>query len=221
MAEERQDPLNESDESQDVRVSRLASDGTGDMSEAAIGDKPKRRPRFEFPVGDVPRSYSTQHVSDDERLWAAIAHGSVWITLLGGVASIGMVLPISVFIPLAIYFAFRRRSDYVAFHALQAFVLQLVGTLGALVLLTVGGIVWIIGFIVVLLAMVILIGFVLVPLWGLVGIALLFIVTLMPLAMLFLGTLAAVETYQGRDYRYAVIARWVDRQLAGGFLNSA
>jgi uncharacterized Tic20 family protein len=55
----------------------------------------------------------------------------------------------------------------------------------------------------------------------LVGIALLIVVALMPLAMLFLGTLAAVETYQGRDYRYAVIARWVDRQLAGGFLNAA
>jgi uncharacterized Tic20 family protein len=75
--------------------------------------------------------------------------------------------------------------------------------------------------VVALLAMVVLIGFVLVPLWGLVGIALLIVVALMPLAMLFLGTLAAVETYQGRDYRYAVIARWVDRQLAGGFLNAA
>lgn len=218
MAEERQDLPTEN---QDARVSRLASDGTGDMSETAIGDKPKRRPRFDFPVGDVPRSYSTQHVSDDERLWAAIAHGSVWITLLGGIASIGMVLPISVFIPLAIYFAFRRRSDFVAFHALQAFVLQLIGTLGAFVLLTFGGIVWIIGLIVAILAMVVLIGFVLLPLWGLVGIALLAVVTLMPLAMLFFGTLAAVETYQGRDYRYPLIARWVDRQLAGGFLNAA
>jgi uncharacterized Tic20 family protein len=218
MAEERQDlPIDD----QDGRVSRLASDGGENMTEPDSGDKPKRRPHFDSPAGDVPRSYSTQHVSDDERLWAAIAHGSVWITLLGGAASIGMALPISVFIPLAVYFAFRRRSDYVAFHALQAFVLQLVGTLGALILLTVGGIIWTIGFIVALLAMLILIGFVLVPLWGIVGIALLIAAALMPLAMLFLGTLAAIETYQGRDYRYPAIARWVDRQLAGGFLNAA
>jgi uncharacterized Tic20 family protein len=127
---------------------------------------------------------------------------------------------VSIFIPLLIYFLWRRRSDYVAFHALQAFTLQLIGTVGAAVILAAGGLVWGIGMVIAILALVILVGFILVPLWGLVGLALLVITLVMPLAMVFYGTLAALETYNGRDYHYPFIARWVDRQLAGGFLNA-
>ena len=170
---------------------------------------------------EMPRSYSTLRVSDDEKLWAAVAHGSVWVTLLGGVLSAGAVVPISIFIPLVIYFLFRQKSDFVAFHALQAFVLQLIGTIGALLLLLVGGLVWGIGMVIALLAVVILVGFILVPFWGLVGVALLGAIVVMPMAMIFFGTYAAVETHNGRDYRYPFIARWVDRQLAGGFLHTA
>jgi uncharacterized Tic20 family protein len=189
---------------------------------SAPAEKPKRgMPRADVPTGELPRSYSTLRVADDERLWAAVAHGSAWFTLLGGVISIGAILPISVFIPLIIYFAFRRRSDYVAFHALQAFTLQLFGTLGALIVLGVGGLVWVVGMFIAALLMLVLVGFVLIPLWGLVGIALLLVVVAMPILMVFYSTLAAIETYNGRDYRYPFIARWVDRQLAGGFLNAA
>ncbi len=205
------------------RVSRLSSDRAGDdvvreyerryHGEPAERLTPHRR--------EMPRSYSTLRVSDDEKLWAAVAHGSVWVTLLGGFISAGTVVPLSVFIPLIIYFLFRSKSDYVAFHALQAFVLTLLGTVGAFLLLTVGGIVWTIGMIIALLAVVLLVGFVLVPFWGLVGVGLLAVVVLLPLAMLFLGTFAAIETYNGRDYRYPFIARWVDRQIAGGFLHTA
>jgi uncharacterized Tic20 family protein len=214
------------------RVSRLASPGNNTADDSVVreyedryrvdlprGEKPKRKP---LPSdGNLPRSYSTLRVSDDEKLWAAIAHASAWITILAGILSIGAVVPVSVFIPLVIYFVFRRRSDYVAFHALQAFVLQLAGTLGALALLLVGGLVWGVGLVVALLLMVILIGFILVPVWGIVGIALLLSVVAMPIAMILFGTIAAIETYNGRDYRYPIIARWVDRQMAGGFLNAA
>ena len=44
-------------------------------------------------------------------------------------------------------------------------------------------------------------------------------VFLMPFVMLLFGTIAAIQTYNGRDYRYPYVARWVDRQLAGGLLN--
>lgn len=128
-------------------------------------------------------------------------------------------MPLSIFIPLIIFFIFRKRSDYVAFHALQAFTLQLVGTLGALVLGVVGGIVWGIGMIVALVLMLVLVGFILVPVWGVVGILLALVVALMPVAMLILGTIAAIETYNGRDYRYPRIAGWVDRQLAGSYMH--
>ena len=167
-----------------------------------------------------PRSYSTLRVSDDERLWAAVVHASAWVTFLGGIATIGTIIPVSIFIPLAVYFLFRRRSDYVAFHALQAFVIQLIGTVGAAVLLFAGGMVWGVGMIAALFSLLIAVGFVLVPVWALVGVALLLIVLLMPLAMVIFGTIAAVATFNGADYHYPYIARWVDRQLAGGFLNT-
>lgn len=175
--------------------------------------KPKRR--------EMPRSYSTLRVTDDEKMWAAVAHGSVWFTLIGGLLSVGAIVPISVFVPLAIYFMFRRRSDYVAFHALQAFVLQLIGTVGAFAVLLVGGIVWTLGMVIALMAVVILVGFILVPLWGVVGVVLAVLILGMPIATLLYGTIAAIETYNGRDYRYPFIARWVDRQLAGGYLHTA
>jgi uncharacterized membrane protein len=108
----------------------------------------------------------------------------------------------------------------VAFHALQAFVLQLLATVGMFALLVVGGLAWLIGLVVALLAVFLLVGIILVPLWGLVGIALLLVVFLGPLVALLFGTIATIETYHRRDYRYPVIARWVDRQLAGGFLNT-
>ncbi len=169
---------------------------------------------------DTPRSYSTLRVSDDDRLWAAVAHASAWLSLLAGLFSAGTLLPITIFVPLAIYFVFRRKSDYIAFHALQAFVLQLIGTVGALALLIVGGIVWTIGMVIAAVLVIVLIGFILVPLWALVGIVLFGVVALMPLIMAFFGTYAAIETYNGRDYRYPIIARWVDRQLAGGYLHT-
>lgn len=176
-------------------------------------EKPKRR--------EMPRSYSTLRVSDEEKLWAAVAHGSVWLTMALSVLSIGTLMPVSVFIPLVIYFLFRKRSDYVSFHALQAFVLQLVCTIGAFLLLVVGGVVWLIGLFIALLAMAILVGFILVPVWGIVGVVLGLAIAVMPLAGLLFGTIATIETYNGRDYRYPFVARWVDRQLAGGLLNVA
>lgn len=205
------------------RVSRLAS------AEAEAGSPPFEAIEREYEERyyphkgkpkDKPRSYSTLHVSDEERLWAAVAHGSVWVTFVLFFMTAGVGVPLSIFVPLAVYFLFRKKSDYVTFHALQAFVIQLLGTVGALTLLVVGGIVWVIGLIIALVLIVVLVGFVLVPLWGVVGIALLLSVVLMPCAMLLFGTIAAIETYNRRDYRYPVVARWVDRQLAGGLLNA-
>jgi uncharacterized Tic20 family protein len=175
--------------------------------------RPKRK--------EMPRSYSTSRVTQDERLWATVAHASAWLTIFGGIITVGAILPISIFVPLVIFFMFRKRSDFVAFHALQAFVLQLLGTVGAFALLTVGGTVWALGMVVAALLIFLLVGFILVPLWGIVGIALLLAVLLLPLAMLFYSVVAAYTTYRGEDYRYPVIARWVDRQLAGGLLNAA
>ncbi len=225
----------------DQRMSRLTSPPPMQEDEATVREYEARYRAFDFeddaePSHQIggekqkrsslgsrnfsPRSYSTLRVSDEERMWAAAAHASAWITFLAGIFTFGTVIPLSIFIPLGIYFLFRRKSDYVAFHALQAFVIQLIGTVGALVLLLAGGLVWGIGMVIAALAVVILVGIILVPVWGLLGVALLLIVLLLPIAMLLYGTIAAIQTYQGRDYHYPFIARWVDRQLAGGFLNT-
>lgn len=206
------------------RVSRLSSAPPAPAAPEVSGDEVVREYERRFQPEKVkpramPRSYSTMNVSDEEKLWAAVAHGSAWVTFLGGLLSVGVIVPLSVFVPLIIYFMFRKRSDYVAFHALQAFVLQLIGTVGAMLLLFVGGFVWVVGMVLAVLAIVILIGFVLVPVWAMVGVVLLLVTMLLPLAMALYATLAAIDTYNGRDYRYPVIAKWVDRQLAGNYLS--
>ncbi len=199
----------------EARVSRLSASQDEVVREYETRYSPER------PVRDTPRSYSTMRVSDDERLWAALAHGSIWITLLGGLLTGGFIVPMSIFIPLVIYFLYRKQSDYVAFHALQAFVLQLIGTVGVLTLAIIGGAAWLVGLVIALVAVIVLVGFILVPLWGIVGIALALLISVTPFAVLLFGTIAMVQTYNRRDYRYPFVARWVDRQLASGFLNAA
>jgi uncharacterized Tic20 family protein len=211
------EPIRPADEGE--RLSRLSAASTPEP-EADVVREYEARYQEPYKVKAMPRSYSTMNISDEERLWAAIAHGSIWVTILGGIFTAGFVVPVSIFIPLVIYFLYRKKSDYVVFHALQAFVLQLVGTVGVLALAILGGVIWAIGLVIALLAIFVLAGIIIAPLWVILGIVLGIGIFLTPLAALLLGTIAAVETYNRRDYRYPFIARWVDRQLAGGFLNT-
>jgi uncharacterized Tic20 family protein len=180
--------------------------------EARYNPEPRKRK-------SMPRSYSTLRVKDDDKLWAAVAHGSVWVTFLMAVPTSGISIPFVVFIPLIIYALFRKRSDYIAFHALQAFVLQLVCTVGALTAFIIGGAVWLLGLVLAALLMLVLVGFIILPLWVLVGMIASFLVSLVPLAGLVLATIAVVRIYTGGDYRYPYVSDWVDRQMAGGLLN--
>lgn len=215
---------------ENARVSRLSTVLSGSEMETPPGindddyvvreyEERYQTPRKRKPTRDLPRSYSTMHVSAEERIWVAIAHASVWITFITGFLTAGIGVTFSIFIPLGIYLIFRKKSDYVAFHALQAFVLQLAGTVGALAIITVGGLVWGLGLVIGLFLMIVLIGFVLVPIWGILGLVFFVLASALPFVMLFFGTVGAIRTYKGQDYRYPRIARWVDRQMAGGFLN--
>src|SRR5512145_1968198 len=127
------------------------------------------------------------NLTDEERQWAAVAHASIWLTLVGGLFTAGFIVPLSIFTPLVIYFMYRKRSDYVAFHALQAFVLQIISTVGVLALAVVGGTAWVLGMIIAVLAVFVLAGLVLVPLWALVGIALGLLIFAAPFAALLFG----------------------------------
>ena len=169
----------------------------------------------------MPRSYSTMNVTDEEKLWASIAHASIWVTMFGGFLTAGFTVPISIFIPLVIFFMYRKKSDYVVFHALQAFSLQILATIGVLALAVVGGFAWGIGMIIALLAIFVLAGIILVPLVGYCWHCLSAGDFHRAVRGLLLATIAAYQTYNRHDYRYPFISRWIDRQLAGGFLNTA
>lgn len=218
------DMPDESSSGDEERLSRLTG-GVPTAAPNAGGDDDvvaeyEQRYRPPLPRKTKPRSYSTLRVSDEDKLWAAVAHGSVWVTFLMAVPTGGISLPFVVFVPLVIYFVFRNRSNYIAFHALQAFVLQLVCTVGALAAFIVGGVVWLIGLAVAALLMLLLIGFVILPVWVVIGMIASVLFALLPLAGLVLATIAAVRVYMGADFRYPYVAEWVDRQMAGGFLNA-
>src|SRR5690349_11346618 len=204
----------------DERVSRLSVASRTQTEDELVNEYEMRyqEPRKRKVM---PRSYSTMNVTDEEKLWASIAHASIWVTMFGGFLTAGFTVPISIFVPLIIYFMYRKKSDYVVFHALQAFTLQIIATIGVLALAVVGGLAWGIGMIIALLAIFVLAGIVLVPLWAIVGMLLALVVFAVPFVALAVATIAAYQTYNRHDYRYPFISRWIDRQLAGGFLNTA
>lgn len=207
----------------DERISRLSggtSPSSGDFDDLVKEYEQRYRPEPKQKIKAKPRAYSTLQVSDDDKLWAAFAHGSVWVTFLMAVPTSGISIPFVVFVPLILYFLFRNRSDYVAFHALQAFVLQLICTVGALMLVVVGGLLWAFVLAITVLLSAVLIGIPLFIVVILIGIIASVVLSTLPLVGLVLATIATVRVYTGNDYRYPYIANWVDRQMAGGFLNA-
>ncbi|MDW8027037.1 MAG: DUF4870 domain-containing protein [Armatimonadota bacterium] len=76
---------------------------------------------------------SQPNVTDEERLWAMLAH---LLALLGYVIWLGAYVA-----PLVIYLVYKDKSQFVAFHALQSLFFQLallvVGVICALLALTI------------------------------------------------------------------------------------
>jgi uncharacterized protein len=164
-----------------------------------------------------PRRYSVTNtnVSEDERMWAAISHGSAVLTLILGMLTGGLATLFTLFIPLGIYFAYRQRSQYVAYAALQAFALQVIGTVGWLAILMAGILV---GALLCVVLAITLVGILLIPFVALAIVLFVAATFVLPLGMVVYGTIAAWETYQGKWYRYPWIADWIDRQMHTGFL---
>ncbi len=67
------------------------------------------------------------NVSNDERLWAMLAH---LLALLGYVVWLGAYIA-----PLVIYLLYKERSQFVAFHALQSLFFQLALLVVSLILI--------------------------------------------------------------------------------------
>lgn len=176
-----------------------------------------------FEENDIPpsrrkakRRNKNVNVDENERKWAALAHASTLLTALVGLGSAGAGVLLTMLVPLFIYFAFRKRSEYVAFHALQAFTLQLIGTVGWLALLVTGTIVWVALLVIAALLILVLVGIVLLPLVIVVYPIFLLLSLALPVAMIIYSVIAAVEAWGGNNYRIPYIARWVENQMHGG-----
>ncbi|KXK14412.1 MAG: Chloroplast import component protein (Tic20) [Chloroflexi bacterium OLB14] len=126
-------------------------------------------------------------VSEQEaRQWAMISHLSVLINLF--TVFMGTV------VPLIIYFLYKDRSKFVAFHAMQSFVMQVVCFLG-------GGIITVVSA---------AIGGTIIPLIGSICGCLFGI---MPLAGLIYGIYGGMQVNQGKDFKYPVIGDLVQNNM--------
>ncbi len=167
------------------------------------------------PASYVPAKAKSKRldVSENERKWAALAHASTLLTAVVGFGSAGILVLLTMFVPLLIYFSFRKRSEYVAYHALQAFTLQLVGTIGWLALVVIGTVVAVVLLIISAILVIVLVGILLLPVVALTYVAFLLISLALPLGMIVYSIIAALETYAGKDYNIPYISRWVKSQM--------
>jgi uncharacterized protein len=122
----------------------------------------------------------------DERTWAMLAHLSILINLFSAVLG-----PVAA---LVIYLIYKDRSRYVAYHSLQALLFQLVAWVG-------GGVLTGIAWTVVGVLSAVLIGICLIPFA--------MVITAIPIAALCYGVYAAIQTNQGRDFKYWLVGDWV------------
>jgi hypothetical protein len=145
----------------------------------------------------------------EERTWAALAHGSTMITIAATIVSAGLAGLLLPFVPLVIYLAYKDKSDFIARHAAQAFALQVMSTIGWLIAFIVAIFVIVLAWVITGLLSIILVGLLLIPVATLITIALPLVLVLLPLVALGLSVIAAVETYNGTNYRYPYLGRWV------------
>ena len=150
----------------------------------------------ENPPAASPLAAAPAFSSGDERTWAALAHGTILLNLVTGFLG-----PIAALI---VYFLYRDRSRYVAYHALQSALFQLVTWYGGGVLV---GLVWIATGALSL----ILIGLILIPIACVVSV----LVGLLPLGGMIAGVWGAVETSQGKDFKYWLVGDWARGTLTG------
>ncbi len=130
----------------------------------------------------------------EERTWGMLAHLSVLVNLVTGFGG-----PIAA---LVIYLIYRDRSRFVAYHALQSLIFQLIGWYGGGVLI---GIVWaIVGAL-----SAIFVGIILIP----VALLLTCVLGLLPLGTIAYGIYGAVQINQGKDFHYWLIGDWLRSTL--------
>lgn len=166
---------------------------------------------------DIPPSQrykdrkAPQMTGQNDHLWAAVAHGSAIATLLAIGSGPGLIF--GLLIPLGMYLLFRNRSDYVAFHALQAFTFQTMCTVGVLVVSATLGVATFASF----LASFLLVGIPFLFFFGLLfAMSLVFGVFTVFVVMPVYSMIGAFNAFNGGSFRYPWVADWVDDQLMNG-----
>jgi len=138
-------------------------------------------------MSDYPPPTPQPLSESDERLWAMLAHLSVLLNLVTGF--------LGVFAPLIIYMIYKDRSRFVAFQSMQSFIFQLVFWAGGGVLV---GVMW---------AMT---GILSAFLIGLLCIPFALLFSVLPLGAIVYGVIGGIQAYQGQDFRYWLVADWVN-----------
>jgi uncharacterized Tic20 family protein len=167
----------------------------------------------------LPRAHQRQTrptpsvVTENERLWAMLAHASTLLTMAGVVFSGGLLSLLTIFIPLFIYLAYREKSVFVAHHALQAFAAQVVGTIGFILLLLTVVVSWALLITISALLILVIIGIVLLPLVILVGVVALAATLALPLAVLVYSMIGASQAWGREFFSYPWLGDWVDGQI--------
>lgn len=132
----------------------------------------------------------------DERTWGMLAHLSVLLNLVTGFAG-----PIAAFI---VYLVYRDRSRFVAYHALQSAIFQLIWWYGGGLLI---GVMWsIVGAL-----SAIVVGLVLIP-FALLGT---FLFALLPVGAVIYGVIGGIRISQGQNFKYWLVGDWVRGTLSG------
>ncbi len=122
----------------------------------------------------------------DENTWAAIAHLSVLVNLFtGGLGVLGAIL---------VYIAYKDRSRYVAYQALQSFVFQLILWAGGWTII--GIIRTVSGLLSSIVPDIFLFPLMTIP-------------YLMPVVAVVYGIIAGIKCYQGEDFQYWLVGGWM------------
>ncbi len=150
----------------------------------------------------------------EELTWAALAHASILITLLLGLASGGIAAILGPIVPAIIWYVYRDKSDYVADQARQATIYQLAGFVALLALAIAGAVLIAVGWAVSAVLVVVLVGLLLLPIMLIVTLVWVVAIVALPIVLVVYGCYAAFEAYYGRPFRYYWVAEMIDRYQA-------
>jgi uncharacterized Tic20 family protein len=153
-------------------------------------------------------------LSREEMSWAALAHASILLTLLLGLASGGLAAILGPIVPAIIWYVFRDKSEYVVEQARQATLFQLAGIVALLVLTVFGTLLVGVGWAVSAVLVLVLIGLILLPIMLLVTLLWIVAIIALPIVQVVYGCYAAIEAFNGRPVRYWWVADMIDRYQA-------